>query len=64
MTLPEERRSAIINTRKFLTNLLINKEYYNSKTSVKKIRKRARELLKHYPVRCELENLNSMYGDL
>ena len=53
MTLPYEQYHAINNTRNFLLSLMDSKQ---TKVPLS-IRKRARELLKHYPMECEANDM-------
>jgi len=51
MTLPDERRSAVSSVRQFLRDLIDPKK---TPKVPAEIRKRARELLKHYPAEYDL----------
>ena len=57
MTLPFERRNAIVNTEQFLLDLL---DTNKTPRISKEIRKRAAQLLKHYPTAYHMEEVRHL----
>lgn len=60
MTLPDERRRAVVNTREFLRSLLDPKK---TPKVPKSIRAEARYLLKHYPWDMHLDEAPEAFGE-
>lgn len=60
MTLPDERRRAVVNTREFLRSLLDPKK---TPKVPKSIRKQAYYLLKHYPWDAHLDEAPYAFGE-
>jgi len=61
MTLPIERTNAVLNTEKFLCDLLDPKK---TPRVPKEIRKRAARCLRHYPSRYNMEYINDSFEEL
>ena len=58
VTLPYERRLAIANVRRWLTDIMLG-----PRMPTRKLRHDARRLLKHYPTDLDMEDPGSIFGD-
>lgn len=58
MTIPEERRRAVILTRRFLADLLDAKA---TPLVPRPVRVRAHELLKHYPTETDMDHVRRAF---